>query len=78
MDGIVFYKVCDNVDATVTSWRKSAKKLFKWFKYNQMKGNIGKCYLILSTGDLNQIRIRKSSVQGSLRENSLVLNLIIT
>ena len=78
MDGIVFYKVCDNVDATVTSWRKSAKKRFKWFKDNQMKGNTGKCYLILSTGDLNQIRIRKSSVQGSLRENLLVSNLIIT
>ena len=43
-----------------------------------MKGNTGKYYLILSTGDLNQIRIRKSSVQGSLRENSLVSNLIIT
>ena len=31
-----------------------------------MKDSTGKCYLILTTWDLNQIQIRNSLIQGSL------------
>ena len=44
-DDIILSTACDNVDATVRTLRKSAKKLFKWFKDNQMKRNTGKGYL---------------------------------
>ena len=50
---IPFIKACDKVDVVVESLRISAKKLFKWIKHNQMKGNTYKCYLILNTGDSN-------------------------
>ena len=42
-----FYKAHDNVNAVVKTWKMSAEKLSKWFKDNQMKGNTGKCHLIL-------------------------------
>ena len=44
-DDIILSTACDNVDATVRTLRKSVKKLFKWFKDNQMKRNTGKGYL---------------------------------
>ena len=40
----------------------SAKKLFRRFKNNQMKGNTGKCHLTLSIGDSNLIEIRNSLI----------------
>ena len=46
--------------------RISAKKLFKWFKYNQMKDNAEKCHLMLITGDSSQIQIWNSLIKGSL------------
>ena len=52
-DDITLYKACDNVDAAVKTLIMSAKKLFKWFKCNQMKDDKGRCYLILSSGDSN-------------------------
>ena len=44
-DDIILSTACDNVDANIRTLRKSAKKLFKWFKDNQMKRNTGKGYL---------------------------------
>ena len=52
-----------------------AKKLFRWFKDNQMKDNTGKYYLILSRGDSNQTQIRDSLIQGSLCEKFLGVKL---
>ena len=52
----------------------SAEMLFKWFKYNQMKGNTYKFHLILlilGTGDSNQIQIENSLIKSSLCENHL-------
>ena len=51
--------------------RISAKKLFKCFKYNQIKDNTEKCHLMLSAGDSNQIQIGNSLIKGSLCEKIL-------
>ena len=65
------YKACDNV---VKNLRISAKKLFKWFKHNQMQENAYKCHLILLvllTGDSYQIQIENSLTKSSLSEKLL-------
>ena len=52
----------------------SAEKLVKWFKQNQMKGNIYKFHLIiliLLTEDSNQIHIENSLIERSLCEKHL-------
>ena len=43
-DDITFYKARENVDAAAKTLIMSTKKLFRWFKDNEMKGNTGKCY----------------------------------
>ena len=52
----------------------SAKKIFKWFKHNQMQENLYKCHLILlvlPTGDSYQIHIENSLIKSSLCEKLL-------
>ena len=44
-DDITFCKARENVDAAAETLIMSTKKLFRWFKDNEMKGNTGKCYL---------------------------------
>ena len=54
-------KECENVNAVTKTLRISSKKLFSWFKDNQIKGNTDRFHLILSAGDSNQIQVRNSS-----------------
>ena len=56
-DDSILYKARYNVDAVVEILTMSAKKLFKWFKDNQMTGTTDKYHLILSVGDSNQIQL---------------------
>ena len=60
-DDNTLFKGCENVNAVTETLRISAKKLFRWFKDNQIKGNTDMFHLIISAGDSNQIQIRNSS-----------------
>ena len=57
VNDITLYKACNKVDTTVKTLRMSTKNLFTWCKDNQVKGNTGKNYLILRTGNSNPIQL---------------------
>ena len=37
-----------NIDGLIDSLEKVSSSLFKWFKDNLFKGNLGKCHLLLN------------------------------
>ena len=43
-------------------------KLFHWFQYNHLKGNPGKCYLLLSSKTLTDVSIGNTSIKNSTKE----------
>ena len=53
-NNISLYKACNKIGTAAETLRMSAKELFRWCNYNQMKG---KHSLILSTGKSNQIQL---------------------
>ena len=55
--------------------QESCKKLFKWFVANQMKSNMGKCQLIISTNDIAEIQIGGFSIKISCSEKLLGVNI---
>lgn len=76
-DGNTLYEAFKNVDDVVETLRILTKKLFEWFKDNQVNNSKDKCNLTLSKRDLKQIYIEHSFSKAASAKKSLVLNLII-
>ena len=51
------YVIGMTLDSTIKSLEKIADFLFTWFNYNQMKGNEGKCNVLLSSQDNVHVNI---------------------
>ena len=65
------YQLGRNVDNVINDLQLSAKKLFRWFSDNQMKGNIDTCHLIMSTNNTTELKVRDSLVKTSTCEKLL-------
>ena len=59
------------LDSTVKSLEKIADLLFTWFHYNQMKGNEGKCHVILSLQDNVHVNIGTTQIENSKSQKLL-------
>ena len=66
-DGNTIYKEHEYIDDLITSLQDAAAKIFKWFSGNEMnvKGNIGKCHLLLSKNECSVIHIDDSTIKSS-------------
>ena len=64
-------KEYENIEDLITSLQDAAAKLFKWFSDNQMKGNTGKCHLLLSKDESSEIHIGNSIIESGTCENLL-------
>ena len=69
------YNAGYNTDEVIFSLQKSSKKLFKWFVAYQIKSNIGKCQLIVSTNDIAEIQIADFLIKSSCTEKLLGVNI---
>ena len=49
----------------------SSEKLFQWFSDNQLKGNTGKCHLIVSSDDSTEIQVGESVIKNTTCEKLL-------
>lgn len=50
-DDNTIYDSGNSIDDIISCLKESSEKLFQWFPHNQMKGNIDKCHLIVSTDE---------------------------
>ena len=57
-----------NVDDVINNLQLSAEKLFRWFSDDQMKGNTGRCYLIVSTNNTPELKVGDSLTETSTCE----------
>ena len=64
-DDNTIYCSDDCVSDVVASLSKSAKKLFRWFSVNRMKGSTDKCHLTLSKERNAEIRVGESLTKNS-------------
>ena len=56
---------CDTIEEVLLSFQSLSKKLFQWLSDNQMKGNIEKCHLIMSTDQSVNFRLVGSLIERS-------------
>ena len=67
-DDSTVYQSGRNVDDVINDLQLSAKNFFRWFSYNQMKGNTDKCHLIMSTNNTPELKIGDSLIKTSTCE----------
>ena len=65
------YIYAENIKSVIKSLGQSANHLFHWFKSNQIKGNEGKCHILLSTNETVQINISTARINNSKYEKLL-------
>ena len=70
-DDNTIYDSGNSIDDVISSLQESAEKLFQWLSHNQMKGNAGKCHLIVSTDEPIEIRVGESLIKSSACEKLL-------
>ena len=65
VDDNTIYQSGRNVDDVTYDLQLSAEKLFRWFPDDQMKGNTGKCHLIMSTNNTPELKVGDSLIKIS-------------
>ena len=68
IDDNIIYQSGRNVDDVINNLQLSAEKLFRWFSDDQMKGNTGRCYLIVSTNNTPELKVGDSLTETSTCE----------
>ena len=58
-DITTFQVIGNDAEELVSEPKTIAKKLFIWFAQNEMKANLEKCHLLLSTTELFNIQIQR-------------------
>ena len=61
----------DDIESTVRQLEQAAKLLFQWFSDNQMKGNEGKCHVLISTKENVCVNIGTTQITNSACEKLL-------
>ena len=74
-DDNTIYQSANNVDDVINDLQLSAEKLFRWFSYNQMKGNTDKCHLVMSANNNPEIQVGDSLTKASDCEKLLGLKI---
>ena len=65
------YDAGNTIEDLTSSLRELSEELFKWFSDNQMQGNSGKRYLILSTSKPAKVQIGESLIESTSCEKLL-------
>ena len=52
-----------HAQAVITSLEKASKVLFEWFENNLLKGNAGKCHLLVSSSDAVNLRVSEYDIK---------------
>ena len=55
----------------IASLQDSSEKLFQWISENQLKGNIDKCHLIVSSDNPTEIQVGESVIKNTSCEKLL-------
>ena len=69
------YVACDTIEAMIAWLEKIAKKIFKWFKDNEMQGNTDKCHVLISTSQKLHVNIGTSQIENNKYEKPLGVNI---
>ena len=64
-DDITPYVIGSNPDEMVSELRDITKKLFTWFSQNEMKANLGKCHMLLSSTESLSFQISEIVIDNS-------------
>ena len=67
-DHNTIYQSGRNIDDIINDLQLSAEKRFRWFSDNPMKGNTGKCHLIMSTNHTPELKVGDSLIKTSTCE----------
>ena len=59
------YVIGNNPDEVVSELRDITEKLFTWFSQNEMKANLGKCHMLLSSTESLNLQIPETVVHNS-------------
>ena len=59
------YVIGNNAEEVVSELKAITQKLFTWFAQNEMKANLNKCHLILSTTDAFNFEISETVIHNS-------------
>ena len=59
------YVISNNQDEMVSELRDITEKLFTWFSQNEMKANLGKCHMLLSSTESLNFQIPETVIHNS-------------
>ena len=59
------YVIGNNPDEVVSELKNITEKLFTWFSQNEMKANLGKCHMLLSSTDSLNFQISETVIHNS-------------
>ena len=59
------YVIGNNPDEVVSELRDITEKQFTWFSQNEMKANLGKCHMLLSSTELLNFQISETVIHNS-------------
>ena len=65
------YSCADDIPSVITQLQSTASKLFSWFANNNMKVNLGKCHILLSTKNVIDVHLEGACITSSSREELL-------
>ena len=64
-DDTTSYVIGKNLDEVVSQLRDITEKLFTWFSQNEMKANLGKCHMLLSSTESLNFQISETVIHNS-------------
>ena len=59
------YVIGNNPDEVVSELRDITEKLFTWFSQNEMKANLGKCHMLLSSTESLNFQVSETVIHNS-------------
>ena len=64
------YVVADDIKIVIRYLEKASKVLFECFQNNSLKGNAGKCHLLVSSSDVVNLRVSEYDIKNSVWETA--------
>ena len=64
-DDTTSYVIGNSPDEVVSELKDITEKLFTWFSQNEMKANLGKCHMLLSSTELLNFQISETVIHNS-------------
>ena len=70
-NGATPYVTSNNVEEVLSELKAVTQKLFTWFAQNEMKANLNKCHLLVSTTDAFSFEISETVIRNSISKKLL-------